>query len=495
MAEINEWLTIDKTSGEGDATITLTTNTSTSIREKVYGLKIKGISKNVVLNVKQEAFIVNFKLNSYKVESQQEGGVFANGVTSNVPWVAEVNGGWIKMDVKNGESGYTPFNITLNTCAAKREGEVVFKTIDGDILASLKVIQLGDINTEYFWIEFEEPNGSVLHYSYLGTKRNLLYSFDGFNWHTEVYDGSKARINMNENTLVYIYCDNRDGNFSTTNDVLICEKRARIGGKLSALTDNYAKGLFSAEKFSIQNFITDASLLDLSGVFPYFSELFAGCHLLSKPPILTNIDYISTQLVSFDSMFYKCTSLVQAPELPNLSYLNGGVFHSMFFKCTSLVQAPELPFTNLSRECYAFMFAGCTSLVQAPELPATTLADYCYSNMFYGCTSLKNAPQLPATTLADDCYENMFEGCTSLVNAPELPATVLDAYSYYRMFYGCTSLSYIKMLATNIGPIGCLSNWVKNVSPTGTFVKHPDANIPIGVNGIPEGWTVETATS
>ena len=60
------------------------------------------------------------------------------------------------------------------------------------------------------------------------------------------------------------------------------------------------------------------------------------------------------------------------------------------------------------------MFYGCTNLTAAPELPATTLANYCYSNMFYGCKSLTSAPELKATTLADYCYENMFLHCTKL---------------------------------------------------------------------------------
>ena len=34
------------------------------------------------------------------------------------------------------------------------------------------------------------------------------------------------------------------------------------------------------------------------------------------------------------------------------------------------------------------MFYGCTSLTTAPELPATSLADNCYYHMFYGCSSL-----------------------------------------------------------------------------------------------------------
>ena len=39
-------------------------------------------------------------------------------------------------------------------------------------------------------------------------------------------------------------------------------------------------------------------------------------------------------------------------------------------------------------ECYQSMFYNCTSLTQAPSLPATTLVANCYYAMFYGCTSL-----------------------------------------------------------------------------------------------------------
>lgn len=64
--------------------------------------------------------------------------------------------------------------------------------------------------------------------------------------------------------------------------------------------------------------------------------------------------------------------------------------------------------------CYSAMFYRCTNLTAAPELPATTLAESCYYNMFNDCTSLTTAPELPATTLAKGCYYNMFNGCTSL---------------------------------------------------------------------------------
>ena len=69
---------------------------------------------------------------------------------------------------------------------------------------------------------------------------------------------------------------------------------------------------------------------------------------------------------------------------------------------------------TMAGNCYNAMFYKCTSLTSAPELPATTLTDYCYRSMFYGCTALTTAPALPATTLAEGCYQRMFEGCTKI---------------------------------------------------------------------------------
>lgn len=170
-------------------------------------------------------------------------------------------------------------------------------------------------------------------------------------------------------------------------------------------------------------------------------------------------------------------------------------FAYLFNECTTLTDARNLvlPATALGVECYMGMFNGCTNLTAAPELPATTLGESCYSQMFSSCTSLTTAPSiLPALNLADYCYSSMFSLCTSLTTAPELPATILAYGCYNQMFDLCASLNHITMLATDISADWCLFNWVRDVSSTGTFVKHPDMDsLPDGVSGIPEGWTVE----
>ena len=63
---------------------------------------------------------------------------------------------------------------------------------------------------------------------------------------------------------------------------------------------------------------------------------------------------------------------------------------------------------------FCSLFYGCSVLTSAPELPATTLADRCYYGMFISCANLESAPELPATTLAKECYVGMFYDCRKL---------------------------------------------------------------------------------
>ena len=189
-----------------------------------------------------------------------------------------------------------------------------------------------------------------------------------------------------------------------------------------------------------------------------FSYLFYDCSVLTSAPELP-----ATTLAGncYDGMFFYCTSLTSAPKLPATT-LARSCYNSMFSGCTSLTAAPELPATTLADNCYLSMFHGCTGLTSAPELKATTLAGSCYYGMFYGCTSLTAAPELKATTLENYCYNRMFKGCTSLTAAPKLKATTLARYCYYDMFSGCTKLSTVTMLAPSDQISNCCDNWLDN---------------------------------
>ena len=159
-----------------------------------------------------------------------------------------------------------------------------------------------------------------------------------------------------------------------------------------------------------------------------------------------NYNIVETRNARFCNLFYGCSVLTSAPELPATTLAND-CYYAMFCGCTNLTSAPELKATTLANSCYYCMFMGCTSLTSAPELPATELEDRCYSTMFRNCTHLVSAPELPATKLAPFCYYEMFYGCTSLESAPELPATELAEACYCKIFDGCENLSSVTMLA------------------------------------------------
>jgi hypothetical protein len=209
----------------------------------------------------------------------------------------------------------------------------------------------------------------------------------------------------------------------------------------------------------------------------------------------------------YESLFYGCTGITQAPELPATS-LATGCYSFMFSGCSNLGSAPILSATKMYGDCYRGMFQECTSLTTAPELPArgTTdeeLAYMCYAAMFDGCTALTTAPALPATVLADWCYIMMFKGCSNLTTAPDLPAEVLLTNCYYQMFYNCVKLNHVKCLATSTSGTGGTDNWLGGdagkeagsaATGTKTFIKSSAATFwtTNSVSGIPTGWTVST---
>ena len=223
-----------------------------------------------------------------------------------------------------------------------------------------------------------------------------------------------------------------------------------------------------------------------------YDYMFSGCTSLVTAPELpaTTLAYYC-----YRSMFAGCTGLTTAPDLPATTLANN-CYEYMFAGCTGLTTAPDLPATTLAEDCYGGMFLNCVSLTTAPELPATTLSSYCYQYMFNGCTSLVTAPELPATTLADNCYGYMFYNCTGLTTAPDLPATTLANNCYECMFQRCTSLNYIKAMFTTAPGGSYTYAWVTGVASTGTFVKNASATwTTTGSNGVPAGWTVQTASA
>lgn len=191
--------------------------------------------------------------------------------------------------------------------------------------------------------------------------------------------------------------------------------------------------------------------------------------------ILSEIN--GAKIVNMSCTFYNCTSLVEAPAIPN-SVQN---MSSTFYNCTSLTGAPSLP--NGTTNMFATYY-NCTSLVEAPAIPSNV------QNMnytFYNCKSLAEAPAIPSNVtdmfatfynctslvIASDMsnatnVKNMnstFNNCTSLAEAPTIPSSVQQMQD---TFYNCTSLTEISVNMTKnqwntIYRVDCLSRSNINV--------------------------------
>lgn len=297
----------------------------------------------------------------------------------------------------------------------------------------------------------------------------LEYSNDGTNWSTWDYANDTISLDTNDKVYVRGVCPNG-----------LCQSHTSSTSQAPTLT-------------KISNF----------GFTGYTNASGSIMSLINRNP---NEMTIPSANYFFENLFYNCTTLMTAPELPAINLYNY-CYSYMFYNCTSLITAPALPATTLTDMCYQGMFRGCSSLINPPILNATTLTQNCYGHMFRDCTSLVNAPALPSTTLTSQCYSNMFNGCSSMITAPVLPAETLISQCYTSIFRGCSLLNNVTILAlTNINSNN-LTAWGYTTSQnlygwaqTGTITLNenfdPDtlAEIRQTVNLIPDGWTYNKST-
>ena len=398
----------------------------------------------------------------------------------------DIQGNNAKSRRKVGELFNKPL-ISSPTHLLKKKEILVQKSNEGIILGikvnnDIKIISKNDFFTITALasgdIQISIP-GNVILQSQDGKEfipfKSISYSKDLINWKTEYpkstirgkeFDGYRTiNIPVNKGDKVYLKGD------------ALCWYTNCNG--TSTRSSNNNLHIASTAKFSISGNILSV----------FYEDNFKNYNTFPKIP---SGEYGSYSPRHFSFVFFESTFLYDAQELKLPNDATELCYYSTFYRCTSLVQAPELPATTLGRSCYSYMFKGCTGLKHTPELPATTLSFNCYSNMFNDCTSLTQAPSiLPATDLEYGCYQYMYNGCTLLTQAPELPATTLTTMCYINIFAGCTQLNYIKALFT-IADGEFIGNWLNGVSSTGTFVKNKDTNWTKEQAGIPSGWTIQT---
>ena len=144
-----------------------------------------------------------------------------------------------------------------------------------------------------------------------------------------------------------------------------------------------------------------------------------------------------TGLTDMSWCFYRCTSLTQAPEIPNGVKNMEGCFRD----CTSLTQAPEIPSSvTYMSDCFYF----CTSLTQAPVIPSSVTY---MSGCFYFCESLTSVT-LKCNYLPNTMYmqysRDAFKYCRNLsANSIKVPADQLSAYQGGASTMGTTADRFV----------------------------------------------------
>ena len=329
--------------------------------------------------------------------------------------------------------------------------EWVFTMADGSTIR--KNVSINMVN--YFYVKNEYPIVNNLTFSKPNSLSiNLEYSTDGGNTWTEWTDFANNKIPMEANSKVYLRGTNNTlGNNENTYSRINAEYKFSVGGDLTTLLS--PKG----------------NVLDLN---------------------------LNGEYSCFYGLFQDDKNLINAKELilPSTT-LTDSAYAYMFKGCSNLVSAPvELPSLHLRNDCYYGMFWDCYSLIGTPYLPAAELSDSCYCLMFNNCSSIKNIPIMKVKSIVSSCFNQMFNNCTGLEKV-RLYFDRCENYGLNSMFQGCTNLNYIEINATFwIG--SSAGRWLKNVSPTGTFVKPKELATDSGYgtiptnseNGIPEGWTI-----
>ena len=474
MSAINDgkiWCSASITNGEeGDTIVKFIVKENSSYDERSVPItfKAENISKTfTITQMGVNALLVD----SSKFDVPQKGGTIDVEVKANVDYAVEISADWIKQTAatRGLKSKQYHFTVDENTAKAKREGTITF--IYKELKQVVKVTQLGEIP----YVTFTAEASQTLTMS--KAVNTLQFSLNGEDWkplntNSVTFGGEYGALRLRGKSSVGTV--NSSGGYSQIlfgNDTPVA-----CSGDIRTLVDyeDYENADTSNARFSSLFYrctsLTSAPELPATTLaYRCYASMFKGCISLTSAPELP-----ATTLAEncYESMFKDCTGLSAAPKLPATALVKY-CYDSMFRNCTKLTTAPELPATSLAEKCYFYMFYGCTSLTAAPKLSATTLAEMCYYSMFERCISLTAAPKLSATTLARGCYEYMFGGCTSLTIAPKLPATTLAEYCYDSMFRGCTSLTTAPELPATTLAENCYSNMFYGCTSLTTALKLP----------------------
>ncbi len=192
--------------------------------------------------------------------------------------------------------------------------------------------------------------------------------------------------------------------------------------------------------------------------------------------------------------FYKKT------EVPNLAetffgFFSGDLIIDTNYNPLVSVKKLLLPTLNPTYQSYDWMFRN-TTCVDLPIITALQssgfLFSYTFGNTFI--TSVNNPFNF--NYVSGGCFNGTFSGCKQLKNVDlsNIKDYYSHSYTFLNLFSTCTSLNFLKIGLMEYDGVS-FTNWLRNVSPTGTFLLPVGSsfadNAPRNGSGIPEGWEIK----
>ena len=143
MATLNEWLSIDKTSGTGNAYVTLTASSYQEMQDRTASLSVKTESEEVMMTVIQKAFNGAFWITKNLISSEWEGGDFTTEIFSAYATLWYSKPDWVTVNFSKSDNKRTvTITIQPNLTDEIRTGKIVFKaSSNGSVLGEITLVQ------------------------------------------------------------------------------------------------------------------------------------------------------------------------------------------------------------------------------------------------------------------------------------------------------------------------------------------------------------------
>ena len=216
----------------------------------------------------------------------------------------------------------------------------------------------------------------------------------------------------------------------------------------------------------------------------------------------------NTGIVEIPNNFLKETAL-GAPHL--------GIYNRMFFGCTKLTTIPRDLFINQSssfKYSYQSMFQDCVNLEVAADVYCQSQSFMTTHSMYRGCKKITDVKVFTKTLANNHCMRYFVADCDNLQSIDFDINRVTHWGVLDNAMLNCKNLTKVSIKVktwkhgqASVTDNGAYYNWMKGVSPTGTFICPKELaeatdgyydeegnfveGVGRGVNTVPAGWTID----